>query len=47
MRPIDDGLVIQSLRTEARTYLAKAVGDPRESRMEDYLVRYLIEAKRD
>jgi type III restriction enzyme len=43
MRPIDDGLVIQSLRTEARTYLAKAVDDPRESRMEDYLVRYLIE----
>jgi type III restriction enzyme len=28
---------------EARTYLAKAVDDPRESRMEDYLVRYLIE----
>lgn len=43
VQPIEDGLIIQSLRTEARTYLAKAVGDPRESRMEDYLVRYLIE----
>lgn len=43
VQPIDDGLVIQNLRTEARTYLAKAVDDPRESRMEDYLVRYLIE----
>jgi type III restriction enzyme len=43
VRPIEDGLVIQSLRTEARTYLAKTINDPRESRMEDYLVRYLIE----
>jgi type III restriction enzyme len=43
VRPIEDGLIIQSLRTEARTYLAKAVDDPRESRMEDYLVRFLIE----
>jgi type III restriction enzyme len=43
VRPIEDGLVIQSLRTEARSYLAKAFDDPRESRMEDYLVRYLIE----
>ena len=32
MRPIEDGLVIQNLRTEARAYLAKAVDDPRESR---------------
>ncbi len=43
VQPVEDGLIIQSLRTEARTYLAKAVDDPRESRMEDYLVRYLIE----
>jgi type III restriction enzyme len=43
VQPIEDGLVIQNLRSEARTYLAKAVDDPRESRMEDYLVRYLIE----
>ena len=43
IRPIDDGLVIQTLRTEARTYLAKTVDDPREERAEDYLIRYLIE----
>lgn len=43
VRPIDDGLVIQTLRTEARTYLAKTVDDPREDRLEDYLVRFLIE----
>ncbi len=42
-RPIDDGLVVQNLRTEARTYLAKKADDPREERFEDYLVRYLIE----
>lgn len=43
VRPIDDGLVIQSLRTEVRIYLAKTVDDPREERLEDYLVRFLIE----
>jgi type III restriction enzyme len=43
IRPIDDGLVIQTLRTEARTYLAKTVDDPREEHLEDYLVRFLIE----
>lgn len=43
IRPIDDGLVIQNLRTEARTYLAKTADDPREARPEDYLVRHLIE----
>ena len=43
VRPIEDGLVIQNLRTEARLYLARTIDDPRESRMEDYLVRYLIE----
>jgi len=43
VQSIDDGLIVQNLRTEARTYLAKTVDDPRESRMEDYLVRYLIE----
>ncbi|MBV9084616.1 MAG: hypothetical protein JOZ62_18225, partial [Acidobacteriaceae bacterium] len=42
-RPIDDSLVIQTLRTEARSYLAKAASDPKEERVEDYLVRYLIE----
>lgn len=43
VRPIDDGLVIQSLRTEVRVYLAKTIDDPREERLEDYLVRFLIE----
>ncbi len=43
VRPIDDGLVIQTLRTESRTYLAKTVDDPREEHLEDYLVRFLIE----
>jgi type III restriction enzyme len=43
VRPIDDGLVIQTIRTEVRQYLAKSTHDPREERREDYLVRYLIE----
>jgi len=43
VRPIDDGLVIQTIRTEVRHYLAKSIDDPREERPEDYLVRYLIE----
>lgn len=43
-QPIDDSLVIQNLRTEHRSHLAKTTDDePRESRMEDYLTRYLIE----
>jgi type III restriction enzyme len=42
-RPVDDGLVVQNLRTEARAYLAKTQSDPKEDRVEDYLVRYLIE----
>jgi type III restriction enzyme len=43
MRPIEDGLLIEDLRTQARVYLARAMEDPREARLEDYLVRYLIE----
>lgn len=43
VRPIEDGLVIQTLRTEARLYLAKAIDDPREGRLEDYIVRHLID----
>jgi type III restriction enzyme len=43
VRPIEDGLVIQTLRTEARIYLAKATNEQLEERPEDYLVRYLIE----
>ena len=42
-RPIEDGLVIEDLRTQARVYLARTLDDPREARAEDYLVRYLIE----
>jgi type III restriction enzyme len=41
--PVDDGLVIHTIRTEVRQYLAKSVDDPQEERTEDYLVRYLIE----
>ena len=41
--PVDEGLLIQTLRTEARAYLAKTASDPREERAADYLVRYLIE----
>jgi type III restriction enzyme len=43
MRPIEDGLIIEDLRTQARVYLARVIDDPRETRPEDYLVRYLIE----
>jgi type III restriction enzyme len=42
-RPIEEGLVIEDLRTQARVYLARTLDDPREARAEDYLVRYLIE----
>lgn len=45
LRPLDDSLVIQTLRTEVRSYLAKLNGDPREDRLEDYLVRYLIDLR--
>lgn len=43
MRPIEEGIIIEDLRTQARVYLARALDDPREGRLEDYLVRYLIE----
>jgi type III restriction enzyme len=43
MRPIEDGIIIEDLRTRARVYLARALDDPREVRPEDYLLRYLIE----
>lgn len=43
MRPIEDGIIIQDLRTQARVYLARTLDDPREAQPEDYLVRYLIE----
>jgi type III restriction enzyme len=43
VRPIEEGIVIEDLRTQARVYLARAIDDPREERPEDYLLRYLIE----
>lgn len=43
MRPIEDGIIVEDLRTQARVYLARTLDDPREARPEDYLVRYLIE----
>jgi type III restriction enzyme len=43
MRPIEDGIIIEDIRTQARVYLARTLDDPREIRAEDYLVRYLIE----
>jgi type III restriction enzyme len=43
MRPIEDGIIIEDLRTQARVYLARTLDDPREARTEDYLVRFLIE----
>ena len=42
-RPVEDGLIVEDLRTQARVYLARSIDDPRETRLEDYLVRYLIE----
>jgi type III restriction enzyme len=43
LRPVDDGLVIQTIRTEVRTYLARTAGEAQEDRLEDYLVRYLVD----
>jgi type III restriction enzyme len=43
MRPIEDGIIIEDLRTQSRVYLARTLDDPREARAEDYLLRYLIE----
>lgn len=43
LRPVEDGLVIQTLRTEARTVLARLESEPHEERLEDYLVRHLID----
>jgi len=42
-RPIEEGIIIEDLRTQARVYLARTIDDPTEARSEDYLVRYLIE----
>lgn len=42
-RPIEEGIIINELRTQARVYLARSFDDPREARLEDYLVRFLID----
>jgi type III restriction enzyme len=42
VQPLDDGLIIQNLRTEARQSLSKSDSQIREERPEDYLVRHLI-----
>ena len=43
MRPIEDAIIVEDLRTQARVYLARTLDNPREARPEDYLLRYLIE----
>lgn len=43
MQPIEDGLVVQSMRMQTRIYLARSSNDQNEERLENYLVRYLIE----
>ncbi len=42
-RPIDDELLIETLRTGARTFLARTSGPQLELRPDDYIVRHLIE----
>lgn len=42
-RPISDELLIESLRTGARTFLARTGAAQLEFRAEDYIARYLIE----
>jgi type III restriction enzyme len=41
--PISDELLVENLRTGARTYLARATSGQLEMRAEDYIMRYLIE----
>jgi len=42
-RPINDELLVENLRTGARTFLARSGASQLELRSEDYIVRYLIE----
>jgi type III restriction enzyme len=41
-QPIEDEILIQQLRTENRTYLARATDAPKEPRPENHLIRHLI-----
>ena len=42
-QPISDEIQISNLRTENRTFLARTIEGAREDRLEDYIVRHLIE----
>ena len=43
MQPIADQIMVQRLRDEARTYLARAMEGAREERPENYIVRHLMD----
>ena len=43
MQPIADEIMVQRLRDEARTYLARAMEGAREERPESYIVRHLMD----
>jgi type III restriction enzyme len=42
-QPVSDRIMVQRLRDEARTYLARVVEGAREDRPENYLVRHLMD----
>ena len=42
-QPISDDIMIQRLRDEARSYLARKIDAVREERLENYLVRHLVD----
>ncbi|MGH7935483.1 MAG: DEAD/DEAH box helicase, partial [Chthoniobacterales bacterium] len=42
-QPVDDEIMIQRLRDEARTFLARAIEGAKEEQAENYLVRYLVD----
>ena len=43
IRPMSDEIMIETLRTQERQYLTRNLLAKREPRLEDYLIRYLIE----
>ncbi len=42
-QPISDEIMITNMRTDARSFLARAIDGAHEERLEDYIVRHLIE----
>lgn len=42
-QPVSDQIMVQKLRTEARTVLARSIEGTREEQPENYLVRYLMD----